>query len=232
LNIEIAGIASIILGVAALAYLLFSIWWTQQAPPSARLCQLQVQFATDPREQSFVGHIIDLRVVEPLLPFGVGPRLPPPVGAPPRSSGSSPCPTSLNNRTDLRIKQPHATELGSKAARGISFLADDRDYAKKEKSRPEAASFWLFLLLTFHGVSGLPRCILHVARDIVGGTLGLIELSFGFHFLVTGELTGTFLDGTFGFVGSALHVFAIHDRAPYSWDQGQRNGCATVPRNG
>jgi hypothetical protein len=48
----------------------------------------------------------------------------------------------------------------------------------------------------------------------VGGTLGLIDLAFGFQVFATGELTGAFFDGALCLVGSALHVFAIHDRVP------------------
>ena len=68
--------------------------------------------------------------------------------------------------------------------------------------------------LFLDGVSGVPRCILHIARGVMGGSLGLINLAFGFHVFVTTELTGTFFDGAFGLVGSALHMFAIHDRVP------------------
>jgi hypothetical protein len=87
--------------------------------------------------------------------------------------------------------------------------------AGEQKGRPEPASFWSFLLCLFlNGVSGVPRCILHIARSVVDGSLGLINLAFGFHVLVTTELTGTFFDGAFGLVRSALYMFAIHDRVP------------------
>ena len=65
--------------------------------------------------------------------------------------------------------------------------------------------------LFLDGVSGVPRCILHIAGGVMRGSLGLIKLAFGFHVLVTTELTGTFFDGAFGLVRSALYVFAIHD---------------------
>src|SRR5438045_7416239 len=65
--------------------------------------------------------------------------------------------------------------------------------------------------LFFESVSGVPRCILHISRGVVGGSLGLIDLAFGFHVLVTTELTGTFFDGAFCLVGGALHMFAIHN---------------------
>src|SRR5580704_12598233 len=64
------------------------------------------------------------------------------------------------------------------------------------------------------GVSGVPRCILNIARGVVRGSLGLIDLAFGFHVLVTTELPGTFFDGAFCLVGGALYMFAIHDRVP------------------
>jgi hypothetical protein len=63
--------------------------------------------------------------------------------------------------------------------------------------------------LFLDGVSGVPRCILHIAGGVMRGSLGLIKLAFGFHVLVTTELTGTFFDGAFGLVRSALYVFAI-----------------------
>src|ERR1700750_356707 len=68
--------------------------------------------------------------------------------------------------------------------------------------------------LFFNGVSGVPRCILDIARGVVRGSLGLIDLAFGFHVLVTTELTGTFFDGAFCLVGTPLYMFAIHDRVP------------------
>src|SRR5215217_7823358 len=85
--------------------------------------------------------------------------------------------------------------------------------------------------LFFEGVSGVPRCILHIARGVVGGSLGLIDLPFGFHILVTSELTGTFFDGALCLVGSALHMFAIHERCSFAvYASGQRKGRPRVPR--
>jgi hypothetical protein len=96
-----------------------------------------------------------------------------------------------------------------------------------KKSRPEGGEFLVIpSCLFFDGVSGVPRRILHITCGVVDGTLGLIDLAFGFHVLVTSELTGTFLDGAFGFLCSALHMFTIHDPVPYFVGYGE-NGSIT-----
>jgi hypothetical protein len=42
-----------------------------------------------------------------------------------------------------------------------------------------------------------------------------IDRAFGFHIFITSEVTGTFLDGAFHLVGSALQMFAVHDHVPH-----------------
>jgi hypothetical protein len=84
--------------------------------------------------------------------------------------------------------------------------------SRKEKAARRRLVLRHCSCLFFDGVSGVPRCILNIARGIVGGSLGLIDLAFGFQVLITTELTGTFFDGAFCLVGSALYMFAIHDR--------------------
>src|SRR5947207_1143510 len=70
-----------------------------------------------------------------------------------------------------------------------------------------------------YGVGGIARCILHISRSIVGGTLGLIHLAFGLHFFVVGELTCTFFDGALGFISGTLHVLTIHARCPLLFER-------------
>jgi hypothetical protein len=63
-------------------------------------------------------------------------------------------------------------------------------------------------------VSGVPNCVLDVPRDVVRGTLGLIDLAFRLKLLVTGQLAGCILDGALHLIGGALHMFTIH--VPFS----------------
>ena len=60
--------------------------------------------------------------------------------------------------------------------------------------------------LFFDGVSRVSRCILNIAGGVVGRSLGLIDLAFGFQILVTSELAGTFFYGPFSLVSRPLHV--------------------------
>jgi hypothetical protein len=69
--------------------------------------------------------------------------------------------------------------------------------------------------LFFDGVSGVPRCILNIARGVVGRSLSRVDLAFGFHVLVTTELTGTFFDGAFCLVGSARTMSVLEEKADF-----------------
>jgi hypothetical protein len=70
-------------------------------------------------------------------------------------------------------------------------------FSGKEKAARRRLVLVISSCLFLDGVSGIPRCILHIAHGVVGGSLGLIKLAFGFHVLVTTEFTGTFFDGAF-----------------------------------
>ncbi|MEY9358649.1 hypothetical protein ABH994_001370 [Bradyrhizobium yuanmingense] len=76
---------------------------------------------------------------------------------------------------------------------------------QKREGRPEAASFCLLFCSFLEGVSGVPRCILHISRRVVGRSRRLVDLAFGFHVLVADKFTDTFFDGAFCLVGKALH---------------------------
>jgi hypothetical protein len=129
---------------------------------------------------------------------------------------------------------PNAARAGGPHKSGKREHLDSGCSARALSGKQKAALRRLVLdylfCLFFDGVSGVPRCILHIARGIMGGSLGLIDLPFGFHTLVTTELTGTLFDGAFYLLGSALHVFAIHDVFLSVWDTGQRKSCVVVPR--
>src|SRR4029077_472128 len=56
----------------------------------------------------------------------------------------------------------------------------------------------------------LPRRVLYVSGDVVRTTLGLVDLSFGLHFLITRHLADNVLYGALHLASSALHVFAVH----------------------
>src|ERR1700729_980781 len=57
-------------------------------------------------------------------------------------------------------------------------------------------------------------CVFHVAYGVVDVALCLVELALGLKFLVISELAGRFLDAALCFVGSALHMFAVHHESP------------------
>jgi hypothetical protein len=52
--------------------------------------------------------------------------------------------------------------------------------------------------------------IFHVTHGVVDVTLSLVELPFGLKLFVISELAGRFLDASLCFIGSALHMFAVH----------------------
>jgi len=64
-------------------------------------------------------------------------------------------------------------------------------------------------------VIGVSNRVLHVAGDIMGGALGLVDFAFRLQLLIAGYLAGCVLDGAFHLVGSALHMFAIHVHSPF-----------------
>ena len=54
----------------------------------------------------------------------------------------------------------------------------------QRKSHPKVAGSVKSLGLFLYGVRSISRCILNVASGVVSGTLGFIDLAFGFQALV------------------------------------------------
>src|SRR3954466_16351448 len=94
-------------------------------------------------------------------------------------------------------------------ATGVSVVGDAAGYSTK-KAAPDVGGL---LVVPQRRLTRRVACsFLRITNRAAGGTLCLVHLTLGLHFLVTRHLAGRVLDGTLDLVGGTFDVFAIHAR--------------------
>src|SRR5579883_1947872 len=66
-------------------------------------------------------------------------------------------------------------------------------------------------------LAGFAHRILHIASSLMRRAFGFVDLAFGLHLLVVGNLAGRILDRALRLVGGALDMFLVHRPVPSCW---------------